>query len=148
MGRQRVRGRLGGISPFALLAGLLLLFIVVCCWLLWFFSYLFSLPSFSIRFFFSSLLCSSLRFDSLRFSFSLLFSCLELTAGSKPSTGWHLPPSLSALVFFVVFVSSLSCLYLAFVLPFVMSKVLMLGFLPYLLPRDLGEKAIDQDRRY
>ena len=44
----------------------------------------------------------------------------SLEAGSdKGETGWHLPLSLSALVFFGVFVSSLSSLRLPFASPLV-----------------------------
>ena len=45
-----------------------------------------------------------------------------LGTGGKPSTGWHLPLSLSALVLFGVFVSSLSSLRCPFASPLVTLK--------------------------
>ena len=51
--------------------------------------------------------------------------------GDKGETGWHLPLSLLALVLFVVFASSLSCLRFALALPLVMLKVLILTFLKF-----------------
>ena len=52
-----------------------------------------------------------------------------LQTGGKPSTGWHLPLNLSALVLFVVFVSPLSCLCLAFASSLATLKVAMWMFL-------------------